>query len=103
MNVIKPGVLCAGVVLCLSMLPAFAEQPGDALSEAAVLASVCSGCHGDAAAAIPSLKGRSADDLAASFTAYKEASDGPSAMHRMAWGYSDDQIQAIAEFLAEEE
>lgn len=97
--------LAAVLALNLSPLPAVAEQPAKALDEAAVLASACSGCHGSAASAsaIPSLQALTADDLATRFRRYKNESEESSAMHRLARGYSDDQIEAIANFLAESE
>ncbi len=93
----------AGLALCLLALSGRAEPPTqDPLGEGAALASVCSGCHGDAPdAAIASLSGRSADEIAKAFQRYKNETDGPSAMHRMARGYSDEQIRLIAEFLEE--
>lgn len=68
------------------------------LSEARVLAEACSGCHLDSGQAIASLDGLSADAIAASMRRYK-SEDGSTVMHRMAKGYSDDQILAIAEYL----
>ena len=95
----------AGLALSLLALSVRAEPPPeDALGEAATLASVCSGCHGDEGSptAIPSLSGRSAEALATSFQRYKNEADGPSSMHRMARGYTDAQIQSIAEYQAEQ-
>lgn len=73
-----------------------------ALNQAATLASVCSGCHGsDASAkAIVSLDGYSAERIRERFLAYAQEPEGPSAMHRMARGYTQQQIVMIAEFLA---
>ena len=84
--------------------PGLAKPPADdPLGEAALLAGTCSGCHGDAPdAAIASLSGRSADEIAEAFQRYKTETDGPSAMHRMAWGYTDEQIRLIAEYLAQQ-
>ncbi len=93
----------AGPALCLLALSGRAEPPTqETLGEGAALASVCSGCHGDeeSSPAIPGLQGLSAETLAAGFRRYKSESDGSSAMHRLARGYSDAQIQAIADYLA---
>ena len=83
-------------------LTGWAQTPAeDALGDAALLASTCSGCHGnDPDPAIASLHGRSAAEIADAFLDYKNDADGPSAMHRMAWGYTNEQIQLIADYLA---
>ena len=84
------------------------RQP-DSVGRAALLASACSGCHvsrrGDAAmesgaaAGIPDLAGYSAQRLEALLQEYQRQSDGPSAMHRLARGYSDDELRLIANYL----
>jgi cytochrome c553 len=85
-------------------LTGWAQPPSDGVpGEAALLASACSGCHGnDRDAAIASLKGLSAGEIADAFRRYKIDKDGPSAMHRMARGYTDEQIALIADYLAEQ-
>ena len=85
-------------------LTGWAAPPADDTpGEAALLASTCSGCHGTKPdTAIASLSGRSAADIANAFLRYKTDADGPSAMHRMARGYTDEQIQLIADYLAEQ-
>lgn len=95
----------AALALSLPALIVRAEPPPEqALGEAATLASVCTGCHGggESSTAIPSLRGRSAEALAASFLRYKNEAEGPSSMHRMARGYTDVQIQSISAYLAEQ-
>lgn len=67
-----------------------------------VLAASCSGCHSrQTSEAIPSLAGRTADDLKSSFEFYKSDTEGTTVMHRIARGYSDEDIQKIANYLAE--
>ncbi len=98
-------------VVPLALLTALAPWPEAARAapppdhappgEAALLASVCSGCHGGGhSSAIKSLEGRSAADLTQELLRYKTAADGASAMHRMARGYSDEQIRLIAAHIA---
>ncbi|MEO0467143.1 MAG: hypothetical protein AAF216_11435 [Pseudomonadota bacterium] len=72
-----------------------------ALSVTASLAASCSGCHA-AGDAIVSLDGLGADAFAASLTRYR-TEGGSTVMHRLVRGYSDEQVQAIAEYLAESE
>ena len=85
-------------------LTAWAQPPSERIpGQAALLASACSGCHGsDRDGAIAGLAGRSAGEIADAFRRYQADSDGPSAMHRMARGYTDEQIALIADFLAEQ-
>ena len=80
-----------------------AELNNSALTQAASLASVCSGCHGFDAKkqGIVSLKGYSAKRLSILFRRYKNNSDSTTAMHRMARGYTDEQIEQISMYLAD--
>ncbi|MBT3565445.1 hypothetical protein N8881_10610 [Pseudomonadales bacterium] len=80
-----------------------AELNNSALTQAASLASVCSGCHGFDAKkqGIVSLKGYSAKRLSILFRGYKNDSDSRTAMHRMARGYTDEQIEQISMYLAD--
>ena len=67
-----------------------------AVDQAAVLASTCSGCHRAGGSAIVDLREYSASRIQQLLLAYKQAPDGPTAMHRMARGYSDSEIAMIA-------
>lgn len=51
--------------------------------------------------AIPSLAGRTEDEIKSAFLAYKNDAEGTTVMHRIARGYSDDDIQLIAEYFGE--
>lgn len=73
-----------------------AAASASALDRAALLATVCSGCHAEGGSAIVSLQAHAAADIERLLRAYRDAADGPSAMHRMARGYSDADIAAIA-------
>ena len=66
------------------------------LDEGALLAAVCTGCHADGGETLISLAGYDADRLEALLLAYKQAPDGPTAMHRMARGYTTAQIRSLA-------
>ena len=67
-----------------------------AVDQAAVLASTCAGCHRAGGSAIVDLREYSASRIQQLLLAYKQAPDGPTAMHRMARGYSDAEIAMIA-------
>ena len=73
------------------------------LGEAALLAASCSGCHarGGSPEGIVSLQGIPAGQLEQKLLAYRVDREGGSAMHRMAWGYTDAQIAMIAQYLGE--
>jgi sulfide dehydrogenase cytochrome subunit len=106
-------VACAAALLAAGCTGA-ARQP-DSLSQAALLASGCTGCHasgragiaategaateGSTAPGIPALGGYSAQRLEALLQKYQGQSDGASAMHRLARGYSDDELRLIAAYL----
>jgi sulfide dehydrogenase cytochrome subunit len=94
----------AGLVAALLGLACSAEPPAvdPQLSQAALLASSCSGCHGDggSAAEMPQLAGRDAEELVALFLRYRSEEAGSSVMHRLARGYPEAQVRAIAEYLA---
>ena len=69
------------------------------LGEAALLASVCSGCHAAGGQVLVDLSSYSAAALAERLLAYQQQRDGPSAMHRMARGYTERELRLIAEHL----
>lgn len=73
------------------------------LTRTAVQASACSGCHSGAAGTITDLGSMQEEALAASFLAYRNDEMGSSVMHRIARGYSEQDIRAIAEYLARED
>jgi cytochrome subunit of sulfide dehydrogenase len=66
-------------------------------------AASCSGCHAASArvdTAVPRLIGRSATELAAGMQAFKSGQKPGTVMGRIAKGYSDAEIQAIADWYA---
>ena len=82
-------------LLLLSAAPAFAQSddlqaPPGALS--------CSGCHG-AGSDIP-LDGLSAEDIATAMLAYKDGSREGTLMPRLAAGFDEAEIVAIADWIA---
>lgn len=77
-----------------------AQAPAN-LDQAALLTASCSGCHAAGGKAIVSLDGIPAAELEARLLTYRNDADGASAMHRMARGYSAEQITLIASTLGE--
>ena len=71
------------------------------LDRGALLTASCSGCHANGGQAIASLEGAPAAELEAKLLAYRNDAEGGSSMHRMARGYSEEQIALIARTLGE--
>ncbi|MEO1322925.1 MAG: hypothetical protein AAFV59_07960 [Pseudomonadota bacterium] len=74
-----------------------------ARSPEAMLVLSCSGCHSARNGAIASLAPYTEDMLRATLIRYKSESDGTTVMHRLARGYSDEEIDLIAEHLGRQE
>ncbi|MGG5887748.1 c-type cytochrome [Falsiroseomonas sp. HC035] len=62
-------------------------------------ASSCLGCHGREGAAIPSLRGRDAAEVAAMMRAFREGTRPATLMDRLAKGFSEAETQAIAAWI----
>ena len=69
------------------------------LQQGDLLASVCSGCHGGPDQILISLEGYTADQIEASLSFYASDTDGDSVMHRLARGYTAEQITLISQSL----
>ena len=88
-------VSVATAVLLLTMQSAHA-------AEAPAGASSCTGCHA-AQAGVPemrALNGMPAAELAARMTAFKAGSQSATIMDRIAKGFSEDEIRALAAWYA---
>ena len=62
----------------------------------ATLALTCTGCHSNANGAIASLNGYTEAALIARLLEYKTDADGTTVMHRLARGYSDEDIALVS-------
>ncbi|MDB5571845.1 MAG: cytochrome [Hyphomicrobiales bacterium] len=63
-------------------------------------ASSCSGCHGAAGSDLPTLSGRSADEIAGSMAAFRSGERPATLMNRIAKGFTDEETRAIAQWIA---
>lgn len=65
-------------------------------------APACSGCHAPAALAtsIPPIQGRPADEIVASVLAFRAGQRPATVMDRIAKGFSEDEIRAIAAWIS---
>jgi cytochrome subunit of sulfide dehydrogenase len=78
-------------------LPAFAASPPP------VGAASCSGCHSprdSATSPVARLNGRDAGELFTALAAFRDGSRPVTVMTRIAKGFSDDELRAIAAWLA---
>ncbi len=76
---------------------------GAALAEGPPGAASCSGCHAASARVetpVPPIKGRSPADIADAMIEYKSGKRPGTIMDRIAKGFSDEEIRAIAAWYA---
>lgn len=69
--------------------------------QAAVLANPCAGCHGMngvSAGSIPPINHLGSDALVAAMKAFKSGERPATVMDRIAKGYTDEEIQRIADY-----
>lgn len=100
----KKAKLIAGAVLAGSILASNSAFAG--VDRAEMLANTCAGCHGpngiSAGPATPSIAGMSRDYFIESMNAYA-AGDRPSTiMMRIAKGYSEADIEAMADYFSKQ-
>jgi len=65
-------------------------------------AAACSGCHGTSAKVetpVPRLVGRNPADIVAAMQAYRSGARATTVMDRIAKGFTEDEIRAIADWL----
>jgi len=92
-----------GLAAC-GQAPSLGEQLAtdnkvELLSQGALLAATCSGCHSDQAGAMASLNTYTEPMLIEAMGRYKSEREGTTVMHRLARGYSDDDILALSAYL----
>jgi sulfide dehydrogenase cytochrome subunit len=90
----------------MKLLPAFVPAATVLLSVTAALAgaldppvgaSACSGCHpASSAAGVPALAGRDAQEIVTQMRAFRSGQRDATVMDRIAKGYSEAEIEAIA-------
>lgn len=94
------------VKLMLAVVSALALASGTAAANGQRLYASCAACHGTNGAgagnALPVLAGQPKDALAASMRAFKTGARPATIMHQISKGYTDEQIEAIAAYLAKQ-
>ena len=95
------------LTVCALALPwlaggAYAQQTSDAdLRAGSMLASNCANCHGTlgtAQGAMPSLAGQQKTYIVEQMRAFRDGKRPATIMHQLAKGYTDQQIELIADF-----
>jgi sulfide dehydrogenase cytochrome subunit len=84
----------ATIVACPPVLAASEPPPG---------AASCSGCHSTgttAGSTVSRLYGRNAGDIMTAMAGFRDGSLPATVMNRIAKGFSDDELRAIAAWLA---
>jgi sulfide dehydrogenase cytochrome subunit len=78
-----------------------AEPPPEPQAEAALLAASCSGCHmQDETEGFPQIYGRPAAEIRKEMLAFRSGAREGTVMNRIAKGYSEKDIDALAHYLA---
>lgn len=80
-----------------------AVQADAGVSRGALLAAMCNTCHGtdgSGSKSIPALNELDADELVETMKAFQAEEEDATIMNRHATGYSDEELQAIAEHYA---
>jgi cytochrome c553 len=91
-------ILAAVAIALASIAPAFAASP-----EPPAGASSCTGCHAGAAGVdtpVSRLAGRDAAEIVSQMQALKVGKQASTVMERIAKGFSDEEIRAIASWYA---
>jgi len=100
MKILKPVVLAGAVALFGGLLTSQAMAD---MASGEVLANTCFSCHGtdgNSAGAMPTISGKSEQFIVDQLRAFKTADPDVTVMGRIAKGFSDDEINALAQFFA---
>ncbi len=93
-------------ILGLAILTALAGTAQAATPSGEMLANTCAGCHGthgnSHGPGTPTIAGLSEDYLIEAMEEYKEGERPSTVMGRIARGYSDEEIRAMAKYLAQQ-
>lgn len=102
MNKKKPLFLIS--IFFLFSFNSYAETPANSTErQIESLVFTCYTCHGtdgESPGEIPSIKGKSAEKIKEKLLAFRQDQDQPTIMNRIAKGYSEDEINRIADYLA---
>ncbi len=74
-------------------------QANAGLSPVAGLALTCSGCHSSMGGGIADISDYTSEAIMTALDRYRLEVDGTTVRHRLTRGYSEDQLQAISDYL----
>lgn len=97
-----PIHLMAAAVVMMLAVPAYAQQR-TAIDDTALAAQTCNVCHGNASyisPTMPPIRGADAGTLYTALTELKADKRPSTIMGRIARGYSDEQLKALADYLS---
>lgn len=89
--------------LCLAIGLALAPFAAKAADPMAVMADACAGCHGTdghSVGAMPAFSNKKLEELQSMLRDYKAGKREPTVMDRIAKGYTNEQLDAIAVYFA---
>jgi cytochrome c553 len=92
-----------GVALAFASIGALAQGAPAVPANTGYLASNCANCHGttgNAKGAMPSLAGQQKTQMVEQLKAFRDGKRPATIMHQLAKGYSDQQIEAIADYFS---
>ena len=95
----------AAIVLFFSFLSVSGASMAVEITQAMMLANSCAGCHGTfgkSPGAIPAINGKSAKFIIHAIKEFQTGSRPSTVMGRHAKGYSEQEIQLIAEFFSQQ-
>lgn len=100
MITLTSAISLTGLIFCFAVsTPVFAVD----ISQGTMLANSCAACHGTdgkSPGAIPGIHDKSADFIATSLKEFRSGERSSTVMGRHAAGYSDAEIQMIADYFA---
>jgi sulfide dehydrogenase cytochrome subunit len=101
---IKPKTLFRALPVVLAISLSTVQQlNAEEISRAMLLSVSCAGCHGTdgySPGSIPSIGGKSSDFIATSLRQFSSGARPGTVMGRHASGYTDEEIQLIADYFA---
>jgi sulfide dehydrogenase cytochrome subunit len=101
MNKIKSLFLISLFLFASSSLAEPQAEPMEKQIESLVFTCyTCHGTDGESPGDIPSLKGETAEKIKEKLLAFRQDQNDPTIMNRIAKGYSEDEINRIADYLA---
>jgi len=86
--------------MALSAAPALAQVDANTARYVAANCANCHGTNGVARGGMPSLAGQKKEQIAARVREFRDGKRAATVMHQIAKGYSEAQIDAIAEQIA---